>query len=56
MTSYLLILVLSGSYGGGVSTVWFTDYASCVKAGETFIQMNVSKSSNYDYRCLEHVR
>ena len=53
MTSYVLILVMSGSFGGGVSTATFDDLASCMQAGQKFVEMNVLKTSHYDYRCVK---
>lgn len=53
MKTFILIMTMSGSYGGGVATATFDDLKSCERAGAGFVAMAKGVPIVHRYICVE---
>ena len=53
MKTFLLIMTMSGSYGGGVATATFDDLKSCDRAGAEFVAIAKGLPIVHRFICVE---
>jgi hypothetical protein len=54
MKTFLLIMTMSGSYGGGVATATFDNLKSCEQAGAEFVAMSKALPIVHKFICVEN--
>ena len=53
MKTFILIMTMSGTYGGGVATATFDDLKSCDRAGAGFVAMARAVPTVHRYICVK---
>jgi hypothetical protein len=54
MKTFLLIMTMTGSWGGGIATATFDDLDKCKQAGTEFAAMNKNVGVVSKFICVEN--